>query len=122
MANWARGRVTAGLMAAGLLAANLAMTGTAMAQDVLGDLPIIGKPQPGAIGFQPASSSLAHDQQWLDRFVLWIITGIVIFVTALSDSHAESEGFAAGAVDYITKPVSAPVVRARAMTWAPASA
>ena len=83
MANWARGRVTAGLMAAGLLAANLAMTGTAMAQDVLGDLPIIGKPQPGAIGFQPASSSLAHDQQWLDRFVLWIITGITIVVCLL---------------------------------------
>ena len=83
MANWARGRVTAGLMAAGLVAANLAMTGTAMAQDVLGDLPIIGKPQPGAIGFQPASSSLAHDQQWLDRFVLWIITGITIVVCLL---------------------------------------
>ena len=83
MANWARGRVTAGLMAAGLVAANLAMTGTAMAQDVLGELPIIGKPEPGAIGFQPASSPLAHDQQWLDRFVLWIITVITIIVCLL---------------------------------------
>ena len=83
MANWARGRVTAGLMAAGLLGANLAMTGTAMAQEVLGDLPIIGKPVQGAIGFQPASSPLAHDQQWLDRFVLWIITVITIIVCLL---------------------------------------
>ena len=40
----------------------------------------------------------------------------VIFVTALSDSHAESEGFAAGAVDYITKPVSPPIVLARVRT------
>ena len=83
MANWARGRVTAGLMAAGLLGANLAMTGTAMAQEVLGDLPIIGKPVPGGIGFQPASSPLAHDQQWLDRFVLWIITAVTIIVCLL---------------------------------------
>lgn len=37
----------------------------------------------------------------------------VIFVTALADSENEEIGFAAGAVDYITKPVSAPIVRAR---------
>jgi putative two-component system response regulator len=40
----------------------------------------------------------------------------VIFVTALSDTADELEGFEAGAVDYITKPVSPPVVRARART------
>ena len=28
----------------------------AMAQDVLGDLPVIGKPVDGGMGFQPASS------------------------------------------------------------------
>lgn len=37
----------------------------------------------------------------------------VIFVTALNDSQDETAGFDAGAVDYITKPVSPPVVRAR---------
>jgi putative two-component system response regulator len=37
----------------------------------------------------------------------------VIFVTALSDSKDEAEGFAAGAVDYISKPVSPPIVLAR---------
>jgi len=37
----------------------------------------------------------------------------VIFVTALSDADDEVIGFEAGAVDYITKPVSPPIVRAR---------
>lgn len=40
----------------------------------------------------------------------------VIFVTALNDSRDEAEGFAAGAVDYITKPVSPPIVQARVRT------
>ena len=37
----------------------------------------------------------------------------VIFVTALSHEQDESEGFALGAVDYITKPISPAIVRAR---------
>jgi putative two-component system response regulator len=40
----------------------------------------------------------------------------VIFVTALNDTSDEVEGFEAGAVDYITKPVSPPIVRARVRT------
>lgn len=40
----------------------------------------------------------------------------VIFVTALADTRDETEGFEAGAVDYIAKPVSPPVVRARVRT------
>lgn len=40
----------------------------------------------------------------------------IIFVTALSESSDEAQGFALGAVDYITKPVSAPVVKARVKT------
>jgi hypothetical protein len=51
-----------GLGLAGMVAA------PAFAQDVLGDLPVIGKPVNGGMGFQPASSPLAHDQQWLDHF------------------------------------------------------
>ena len=40
----------------------------------------------------------------------------VIFVTALTDTQDETRGFDVGAVDYITKPVSPPVVRARVRT------
>lgn len=59
------------------------MAGTAMAQDVIGELPTIGKPKPAGIDFQPAATELARDQQWLDHFVLIIITVITIFVCAL---------------------------------------
>ncbi|WP_300759094.1 HD domain-containing phosphohydrolase [Janthinobacterium sp.] len=37
----------------------------------------------------------------------------VIFITAYGGTEQESAGFEAGAVDYIVKPVSAPIVRAR---------
>lgn len=40
----------------------------------------------------------------------------VIFVTAMTEVGDESRGFEVGAVDYITKPVSAPIVRARVKT------
>ena len=40
----------------------------------------------------------------------------VIFLTAKSDVEDEQEGFAAGCVDYITKPISAPIVHARIKT------
>lgn len=40
----------------------------------------------------------------------------VIFVTALSDEVDEAKGFEAGAVDYITKPVSPSIVKARVKT------
>ncbi len=40
----------------------------------------------------------------------------VIFVTALSEAGDETRGLEAGAVDYITKPISPPIVRARIKT------
>lgn len=40
----------------------------------------------------------------------------VIFVTMLSKDEDESRGFEVGAVDYITKPISPPIVRARVKT------
>ena len=40
----------------------------------------------------------------------------VIFVTALGDMNDETQGFEVGGVDYIVKPVRAPVVRARIST------
>lgn len=53
--------------------------GAAAAQD----LPIIGQPVQGAVGFQPAATELASDVQWLDGMILVIITAITIFVMAL---------------------------------------
>jgi putative two-component system response regulator len=40
----------------------------------------------------------------------------VIFVTAMNQVEDEAKGFALGAVDYITKPVSPPIVHARVKT------
>ncbi len=40
----------------------------------------------------------------------------VIFVTALGDEADEAQGFELGGVDYINKPVSAPILRARINT------
>ncbi|HSX52630.1 MAG TPA: response regulator, partial [Cellvibrio sp.] len=37
----------------------------------------------------------------------------IIFVTALAETRDETEGFKMGCVDYITKPVSPPIVLAR---------
>lgn len=38
----------------------------------------------------------------------------VIFVTSMNDSVSEAKGLEMGAADYITKPISPPIVRARA--------
>lgn len=40
----------------------------------------------------------------------------VIFVTAESDQQAETRGFRLGAADYVTKPISAPILLARIKT------
>jgi cytochrome c oxidase subunit II len=56
------------------------MAGQALAQQAL---EIVGQPVSGATGFQPAATELAADIHWLDGMLMYIITGIVIFVTAL---------------------------------------
>jgi cytochrome c oxidase subunit II len=56
------------------------VAGSALAQQAL---EIVGQPVDGAMGFQPAATELAVDQQWLDGMILYLITGIVVFVTAL---------------------------------------
>ncbi len=66
-----------GIAAAGV--ATLAAT-SAFAQQAL---EIIGQPLPGGMDFQPAATELASDIHWLDWMILYIITGIVIFVTLL---------------------------------------
>jgi cytochrome c oxidase subunit 2 len=62
----------------GLIAGMSAMP--ALAQD---GLEIIGVPIDRSLGFQPAVTELARDLQWLDAMILYIITAIVVFVTAL---------------------------------------
>lgn len=68
---------TTGILAMGL-------PGAALAQDqVLPDLPVLGKPTDGGMGFQPAATSIMTDVIWMDSFLLWIIAAISVFVTIL---------------------------------------
>lgn len=68
----------------------VAMTATAMmaattvaAQTALEDLPVIGQPIDGLTGWQPAVTRQARDLQWLDGWLLVLITAISLFVTGL---------------------------------------
>ncbi len=63
----------------------VASSGMAMAQQLQSTqgLTSVGRPTDGGMNFQPASSNLAVDQQWLDHMVLYIITAVVILVVAL---------------------------------------
>jgi cytochrome c oxidase subunit 2 len=54
-----------------------------MSQSVQDGLKIIGRPVDKALGFQPAVTEMARDLQWLDNFLLVIVTFITVFVTAL---------------------------------------
>jgi cytochrome c oxidase subunit 2 len=47
------------------------------------DLPVLGRPEDGAMGFQPAATGLARELQRLDGLLLIIITVICLFVVAL---------------------------------------
>jgi cytochrome c oxidase subunit 2 len=68
----------------GLAAASMAVLGAGMAfaQDGI-SVPSIGKPHDKGLGFQPAASELAVDQQWLDHMMLILITVISLFVVGL---------------------------------------
>ncbi len=55
--------------------------GAALAQDAAPA--IIGRPVNGLMGFQPAATELARDQQGLDHMLLIICVVIVLFVSAL---------------------------------------
>lgn len=52
---------------------------TAAAQD----LPVIGKPVDGLLGFQPAATELAADIHWLDGMLNYAMAAVVLFVMAL---------------------------------------
>lgn len=67
-----------------LAAASVLITAPGLAlADNLEGLPVIGKPEPAGLGFQPAATELARDLQWLDGMLLVIITAITIFVSGL---------------------------------------
>jgi len=55
----------------------------ALAESVQKILKIIGKPITQGLGFQPAVTEMARDLQWLDNFLLVIVTVITLFVTLL---------------------------------------
>jgi putative two-component system response regulator len=71
------------------------------------DLVLLDVMMPGMSGYEVCAALKAHAATAAIP---------VIFVTALTDTDDELEGFEAGAVDYITKPVSPPIVRARVRT------
>lgn len=76
----------------------------ALAQAELPDLILLDIMMPGITGLETCQRLKQHPAT----------QGIpVIFVTALADDRDETEGFAVGCVDYITKPVSTPIVLAR---------
>lgn len=72
-------------MLTGLWAAAFATVsaGMAKAQDGIEGLDIVGQPVQGGINFQPAVTELAADIHFLDNLLLYIITGITLFVVAL---------------------------------------
>lgn len=67
----------------GLAVVTALVAGGVAAQTAIEDLEIVGAPTPGATGFQPAVTELARDLQWLDGFLMIIITIITLFVTGL---------------------------------------
>ena len=78
-----------------------------MAADPMPDLVLLDVMMPGMDGFETCKRLKASERC---RHVP------VIFVTALTEVEDETRGFEAGGVDYITKPVSPPVVQARVAT------
>lgn len=73
----------------------------------LPDLILLDVEMPGMSGYEMITK-LKSDYRWTDI--------PVIFLTALEGRENEYQAFKLGAVDYITKPISAGVVRARVST------
>lgn len=80
---------------------------TRMAADPLPDLVLLDVMMPGLDGIEVCRRLKADERT---REVP------VIFITAMGQPHDEARGFEAGAVDYVTKPISPPVVTARVRT------
>lgn len=71
------------------------------------DLILLDVMMPGKTGFEVCATLKSQD---LTRHIP------VLFVTALQDEQDEAYGLSLGAVDYITKPISPAIVRARVKT------
>ena len=54
------------------------------AQNAIADLPVVGAPVEGGMGFQSAATELARDLQWLDGMILVIMAGWVGLFRGLS--------------------------------------
>ena len=59
------------------------LAGAVAAQDAISDLPIVGAPHPEGIGFQPAATVTAREQQWLDHMLMILCTIVVALVMVL---------------------------------------
>ncbi len=79
----------------------------ALAQLERPDLVLLDVMMPGMTGHQ-VCKALKEDER--------TVSIPVIFVTALADDSDQAKGFDVGAVDYVTKPISPLVVRARVRT------
>lgn len=90
-----------------ILFATEGSAGLELAQRMLPDLILLDVLMPGMDGFK-LCNRLKHDP----------LTGEipVIFVTALADEFDETQGFAVGGVDYITKPIRPAILKARVKT------
>lgn len=73
-------------------------------QSVLPDMILLDVLMPGMDGYE-VCRRLKEDDLLRDV--------PVVFTTALDEEHAQLKGLDLGAIDYITKPISAPIVRAR---------
>jgi len=79
----------------------------ALAGELAFDLVLLDVVMPGLDGYEVLRRLKAADRT----------RGVpVIFVTSMNEVADEERGFTLGAVDYITKPASAPIVRARVRT------
>ena len=87
-----------------LLFAKEGMRALEMAERERPDLILLDVMMPGMTGYEVCEQLKASPE---------LKTIPVIFVSALGDVEDETRGFEVGAVDYITKPVSPPIVRAR---------
>ena len=90
-----------------VLVATTAREGLQQALNTQPDLILLDVVMPGIDGFALCRQLKSYDQ---------IQKIPVIFVSALDAVDQQAKGFELGAVDYITKPVETPILRARVQT------
>lgn len=76
-------RLTKPLTGLATAASGILLAGGVWAQDNITGLEVVGQPQHGAMGFQPAATELASDLNFLDGMVHSIVGAICIFVLVL---------------------------------------